>query len=234
MDMIRDKVRKLLQLATSDNQNEAALAMSMAQSLIDKYNLEMIELSEKEVVKFEEIIEAKEPLYVGGRIPGWKSILAGILARHNNCRIIIQKGMGGASSNRETHLKIYGRETDIDHVRYMFAYALDQLTRLSYIPCVGEGHRFKDSWYHGAVMGIKDKLDESKKEVLSNSSQFTVNKYNQLGTDVDDFIKSKYSKLRSCKCNSKLDSSAFSNGRKTGREISLNNKHSSRSSIGMS
>ena len=231
METIKDKIRKLLQLATSDNVNEAALAMSMAQNLIDKHNLEMAELSETQDVKFEEIIEATEPLFSAGRIPGWKSILANILAVHNNCRIVIVKGMG-TRSERETQLKIYGRESDIDHVRFLFAYALDQLTRLSFIPCIGEGHRFKDSWYHGAVTGIKDKLDESKNNLLSISTKFAVNKYHQLGSEVNDFIKDRYGKLKSCKSNSRIDSKAYSDGRKVGRDINLG-RPSSKSTIGM-
>lgn len=42
---IKERINKLLATASSSNQHEAELAMSMAQSLIHKHKLSMAELS---------------------------------------------------------------------------------------------------------------------------------------------------------------------------------------------
>ena len=220
MEAIKDKIKKLLQLASSNNENEAALAMAMAQELMDKHNIAMAELSASEKVMLEDIIEDKEPLFAAGRIPGWKSILANILARNNNCRLLTFR-TGYRGKDRETKLIIYGRPSDIDHVRYLLAYAITQLTRLSHIPCMGEGHRYKDSWYHGAVSGINEKLSESKQKVMTTASSFAVNKYNDWGREVESFMHSLHKIKTGKSSNSKIDSEAYNKGKAAGRNVDL-------------
>ena len=90
LDAIKAKVTKLLATATSDNENEAALAMSMAQTLIEKHKLSMAELSDAESNQIEDeaIIKDEQPLFSAGRITSWKSQLAVYISKVNGCKLV--------------------------------------------------------------------------------------------------------------------------------------------------
>jgi hypothetical protein len=227
-DLIKTKIRKLLELAASDNANEAALAMSMAQELMDRHKLDMAELNQTEII--EPIIEDPQPFFEAGRMRQWKLMLANALARHNDC-IILQFKSGGRE-NPKNVISIFGRQTDIDHTRFIFAYALDQLIKLSVLPCIGSGIAYKDSWYQGAVHTIMNKLNEMKTNLKKEYSQYAVIKYESLLEEVQRFVNDKYNVVKSKNSNHKsIDPQAYNDGRKAGNNVEFNRKK--KSSIGM-
>lgn len=232
-DLIKDKIRKLLALAASDSVEEAELAMMKAQELMDRYNLNMAEMSQSESVDVEPIIEDKDPFYEAGRMRKWKSRLANIFAIHNNCTLLLFKS--GNKYQPGTTIRIFGRQADIDNTRFLFAYALAQLTKLSILPCIGSGIAYKDSWFTGAVEGINEKLKEMKQKVKAEYSTFAVNKYNNLLKETNDFMHNKYRVGKPVSTHKNLNSEAYNSGRKTGREVDLGGKGrlGQKSAIGM-
>jgi hypothetical protein len=232
-DLIKDKIRKLLALAASDSVEEAELAMVKAQELMDRYNLNMAEMSQSEAVNIEPVIEDKDPFYEAGRIRKWKTRLAHILATHNNCVILTFKS--GDRRTPKSSIKIFGRQADIDNTRFLFAYALTQLTKLSVLPCIGSGIAYKDSWYTGAVAGIHEKLKEMKAKVKAEFSTFAIVKYDSWLKETNDFIRSKYRVTTAPQTHKSLNSEAYNSGHKAGREIDLGSKSrlGQKSTIGM-
>lgn len=222
---IKERIRKLLELAASDNANEAALAMSMAQELMNRHNLDIITMSQEKAVDLEPIIEDPQPFFEGGRIREWKVRLASLLAQYNNCAILQFKT--GTRSEPKNTLRIFGRQQGIDNARFLFAYALNLLTKLSVLPCIGSGHSYKDEWYLGAVAGISSKLYEMKQKVESEYSQFAVVKYNNWLQEVNDFIKNKY-KTTTSKTKSRNTSTAYKEGFRTGKDLDLSSNSSSK------
>lgn len=78
-EKVIDKVRKLMELATSDNPHEAQLAMTKAQKLMIEYNIEMQEVSEEEP---EKIVSLQEESYGRGL---FRRRLGGLIARNFRC-----------------------------------------------------------------------------------------------------------------------------------------------------
>jgi hypothetical protein len=222
MDSIKERIAKLLAMAASGNEHEAALAMGMAQTLMDKHNLSMAELTVEGITE-EAVIKDGEALFLAGRISSWKEILAGHLVTANACRLIKYTHQGRKlGGNRGSSLHIYGRPSDIAIVRFMLAYAVTQLTRLA---PKGMGKIYSNSWYLGAVRGINEKLEASKKEVYKAASQYALVKLDNRAKAVDLFVEAAIPKLRKApQIVSNIHSGAYNQGYQQGRNMDLNEK----------
>lgn len=225
MDHLSDvklKIKKLLAVASSANENEAALAMGMAQELLIRHRLTEADLPDSQTLYQEEIIRDKEPLFAAGRIHVWKSQLANILAKYNNCRLVKYSGIAFNNGSRGSQLVIFGRPSDIDMVRYMLAYGITTLTNFAHIPCMSEGHTYKQSWFLGAVNGIAEKLEEAKNRAEVGASKFALIKVNNLMKEVDKYIEDQVGKLRNApKQKLKLNGDAYSKGVEVGRNFNF-------------
>ena len=236
MDVIKAKISKLLAMATSDNENEAALAMSMAQTLIEKHKLSLAELSEAEssLVEEEGVIKDEDPLFAGGRISTWKSTLAHYITKLNGCKLVKYTHQGGSiGGERGSKLVIFGRPSDISNVRFLLAYAIVQLTRLA---PMGHGHQYSNSWYLGAVQGIWQQMNEAKKKVQAAASSYALVKLDNRDKQVDLFISGNVGKLRKgTSSHSNINGDAYSRGVSAGRNLDLNNRGriSGRATLGM-
>lgn len=221
MNSIKDRITKLLAMAASTNENEAALAMGMAQNLMDKHNLSMAELTVEEAGSEEAVIKDGESLFTAGRITSWKELLAGHLAQANACRLIKWTHQGRKLGGvRGSSINIYGRPSDIAIVRFLLAYAVTQLSRFA---PKGMGHEYSNSWYLGAVRGIKEKLDASKKETYKDASKYALIKLDNRSKAVDLFVEQDCPKLKkgaAVKCN--IHSGAYNQGYEKGRNMDLN------------
>lgn len=153
MDPIKDRISKLLSMATSVNENEASLALAHAQRLMADHQ---ISLSELEVEASEDIIQDQEPVISSGRIPNWKAVLVNFIATNNGCTIVKQTHQGASRGGRRgSNLVIFGKQDDIAAVRFMSAYAILQLSRLA---PKSMGRKQYKSWYFGAVKGLIDRM----------------------------------------------------------------------------
>lgn len=226
LNVVKERIKKLLMLASGGTSAEAELAMMKAQELMDQHRVTMldIELSQE---KQEKIIKDTEPLLSAGRIPGWKKSLAATLAQFNDCRLITYTGMGGHYKDRRTDIMIYGKPSNIEYVRYLLSYLIVQLTRYAEILCMGEGHKYKDSWYNGAVSGIYNKISEGRISVTKNLPSTALVKFNDELKAVDDFISQEVGKLRKApKSNKSINSEAFYKGFSTGKSIDTGDRKS--------
>ena len=218
-DALKEKIKKLLALASSANENESAAAMGMAQELLIRHKLTMADLPDSEV-PHEEIIRDDEPLFAAGRIHQWKSQLANIFATFNNCRLVKYTGAAIGNNSRGTKLVIFGKPSDIDMVRYLLAYSITTLTNFARIPCMDEGHSYKQSWFLGAVNGIHEKLREGQKKAQEGASSFALVKVETELKDVDKFIRELVGKLRKgTGGNTKINHNAYSQGNRVGRNF---------------
>jgi hypothetical protein len=120
-DKILDRVRKLLELAKSDNVNEAGNAAAAAQTLMSRHSITeaMIDVSPDQDEKDEPIVA--DTLHVcGNKLVSWKDQLALAMCRVNQCEAY---HVGGT-------LNVIGRPSDAATVRYLFAYVTREIDRL--------------------------------------------------------------------------------------------------------
>lgn len=225
MDSIKEKIRKLLALASGGNENEAALALAKAQELMTIHRLSQIDIELSGKIVDSPIIEDINPIIEGGRVPSWKFRLVGALAKHNNCSVLKFAGMG-TSAKRETQIRIFGRSEDIDIVRYMLAFIVVELTRISSIANMGQGHRYADSWYNGAVVGINNRLNECRVKLEETTNKFALIKLDNKLQQVDEYINNKY-KVSTCKSSNKtFNHEAYNSGYNTGKLMNIGNQSS--------
>lgn len=117
-EAIIEKIKKLLRLAKSSNEHEAALAAARAQELLAKYNLDETELSEREMPKEAEVSYTD----IVKRPPTWIYLIAASVAGAFDCSYFFSA---------------YGRMcfvgVDLDHeiASYTFSYLYRTIGRLA-------------------------------------------------------------------------------------------------------
>lgn len=157
---VMEKAAKLLRLSKSDNPNEAALAASKAQELIDRYKLNMsdVNLDGAAVVESNEPIMdfGHDPLTNDNQIQRWKAYLSMGIAKVNQCKVIC----------RGKDLCLIGRPSDVQVCRYTFSWLVAEIERLANRDCLGCGRNFFNNFRIGAVETINRRLKEQQEKTI--------------------------------------------------------------------
>ena len=219
-DEIISKIKKLRELSKSDNVNEAAQAAKAADKLIAKFRI-----SEQEIGNHldEEILQDDEPLYESARAITWKYNLAAILSKHYSCYLYNKVGYSD-TGRAITRLVMTGVKSDMDIVRYMFAWLMFEVETLNK-KNKGKGHIYCNSFCTGAVNGIFEQLKASKQEQVQAASASEVTaltKLDQRAIQAEELVRSNV-KIRNVKKvnNSRLLADQFNQVLNAGKNIHL-------------
>ena len=155
LDEVLIRIRKLLARATSSNANEAAVAASMAASLIQDYQIDEAMIGDPLNPDNNKIYQiTEETIYQGGkRFEQWRGILA----------LGVADVSGTKAFHRGSELVMAGTETDIQMANYLFQMICRQLSD------IGEDEYWckysrenKISWirsfYVGAATTVRNRL----------------------------------------------------------------------------
>lgn len=156
------KAVKFLKLAQSDNPNEAALAASRAQDIIDRFKLSIdmsvdgveVERPTEAVKTFEASLYADEGKY----LKRWKLTLASVVACANGCRVFFQG----------TSVRLVGHPSDAETVRYLFAWLAGEVDRLTERDAKGNGKSWSTNFRLGIVDTLNRRLQQQKAETVAN------------------------------------------------------------------
>ncbi len=154
IEKVLEKVRKLLALAKSSNEHEAASAAAKAAELMQEHQLEEAQLRvEDDTIKADPIEE--ESLFgdLRGNKVYWKASLAFGIARSVGAFTF---WTGGA-------LKVYGRTGAIQSVRYLFAYLVREVDRLAdakWAEASSDTYESARSWKNGFRLGAASTIKE--------------------------------------------------------------------------
>ena len=150
------KAVKLLRLAQSANEHEAALAMSRAQELIDRHKLTNLSLDMDTENPEEDILNfPQDPLE--SNYASWKGRLAMGLSRNNQCKVYTSSGK----------IIIIGRPSDATAVRYLYAWMIREIARIAEKTCAGCGRVFWNNFRTGMVETVVRRLDEQRKATFA-------------------------------------------------------------------
>lgn len=213
-----EKVKKLLQLSKSTSANEAAVASSIANKLIDEYRLSVADFADTVA---DEIVKDDSYLYETGRVIPWKAQLASQLAHFYGCSIVIEHTY---PSNRKTsHYKMIGRKADIDICRYMFSWLLSECNRLANKEAKGKGHVFVFSYCFGFVNGVMEQLKLSRKAAEVSATSTAIVKIDSRYQESKAAMEKMYKNLTFDKNSSKshIDNEAFKQGQVKGKQTHL-------------
>lgn len=151
------KAVKLLRLATSSNPNEAALAASRAQEIIDRYKLGALSLEYDNMAPAEPIKDfGFDPLDPESKQHAtWRSRLASAIAKNNQCKVYLK---------HEGSIGIIGRPTDVSSVRYLFSWMLREVENLTARDCAGCGRTYANNYRIGVVETVSARLAKQHEE----------------------------------------------------------------------
>lgn len=224
-----DRAAKLLRLAQSDNPNEAALAASRAQEIIDRFklNADDIKLDGSQTVESNEPIVdfGNDPISRDKNLQRWKGRLAVIISSINQCVAYHTRG----------DLKLIGRPSDVAVARYMFTWIVAEVDRLANKHCVGYGRTYWNNFRTGAVEVIGRRLRDQQQSTIqtckaeaariSNHALIVVEK-NALAItrrheEVKQFVKQKMNLRAGSSSNARYDHEAREAGRRAGATVQL-------------
>ena len=181
-----DKIRKLLALAQSPNENEAAIAAAKAQELMAEYEFTEVDLIHREI---------NEQKFDTGRlaIPKWKMDLARFIASAYGCRWYYNTGYcfdRGLPDELKSNGQItfYGPELDVEIALYVYEFCSKTVERMTveYMkstktskPNTGQRVKERNSYQLGLARSLGKKIDDFagenriKNETKSNQQGMT-------------------------------------------------------------
>lgn len=198
MSEISDKTMELiakLQNMTVDrgaSENEAAIALQKMQKLLFDHNLSLsdVNVKSKSTNPVQDITDSYTDASVrtnrnpgagfktrGENLPAyereWRVKLASSVARYNFCRIMI----GGDFES----VYFVGKPDNIEFVKIVWAYAIEQVDRLSYEALSARrklpkeeryesGKEWRKNWLHGCVQRLNERLYDSWQALQTESN----------------------------------------------------------------
>lgn len=229
---VPDTIRRLLNLATSSNEHEAAAAAAKAQELILKHNV-----SEDEIARSGGDYKA-EPIgdvpfaHYKGKVPQWHVQLAIALARAFMCKIYYMPG---------ARIHVVGRTTNREAFTVTWAYVRDQIDRLSHEAWAktgqfqsfsgrGEMRAWRVSFCFGATHTVSQRMSADMKKLeapgaVINTPEVLALRHSAivLKSRLDEVTKwvDQNLKLRASAGARVSRSDAYSQGKATGHSVSL-------------
>lgn len=166
MEKIISKIHKLFELANSDNQHEATLAMEKANQLLVKYNLQMADISKEEKSYSDEVVAEEPYLRIHQKfiLPIMKSFffIDVFLGRKST-------GKYSKAGQRLTKTEVVfcGTKENIKiaHYTYDFLCQAFQSLWLTYKKEKNLSENKRQHFYQGLAAGIVEKLTISKQSV---------------------------------------------------------------------
>ena len=143
------KVRKLLALADSKEEHEAALAMQKAREISLKHNLKSVGKCDDECVMH--IINTKRR-----RITSEQLAVCGLLTAHFPVYVILGSLYEASEGVVQRTIELYGKLTDIKTAEYVYHYLLNQMRQ--HWHAVKHTKSCKRSYYRGLIAGFDAKL----------------------------------------------------------------------------
>lgn len=182
------KIKKLLALSKSSNENESQNAMIKAQKLLIKHKLSLqeVERYSKENIKIENL--KTEQKFRG---KSWKSNLARVIADNFGCFLYYNTG------NYKVHrVCFYGKQEDIIIANIMFEYAVKwiNLEGNKLVKRMKQDNRrkhfdgIKNDYAIGFIYGLKERFESQIKEnkqwgLVIQKDQVVVDSYNKFSSE---------------------------------------------------
>jgi hypothetical protein len=209
---VLDRVRKLLTLAQSGDRHEAETAMSVAQRLMLKYNLEHATQPESHGYRF---VHLGRPT---GRITEAERILAALLAEHFFVEVIWVPVWRPLEGKRGSVLEVCGSEENIEFATYVHAFLLETSERL-WVQYRNErglsGNAQRREFVAGVMTGFRDQLRRDKSRQQKQGLVWVGD------AELGQYFKRRHPHIRWLRGAAKTRQESYADGRAAGRRINL-------------
>lgn len=217
-----DRAGKLLALAGSQNEHEAALAVERVREMYAKYNLDQIQARQQaQLVSW---------IYTTGkkRIERWESVLFSVLDEHFFVRAVHFKQFDASVGEEFCCVEVMGKRENVLMAEYVHSFLVRTCFSLWERHLQGEpdlrgGQRTsaRNTYLIGALHGFRAQLGENRKkgvEGLSESESLVLSKQSE--AELDAFFRSKYPRVsRKSGPSRQLDRETYEKAKREGRQI---------------
>ncbi len=220
-----DKVRKLLSLARSGNENEAFLAMHKANELIEKYNIDRIE-QEKTAKMVYAIIHHKKK-----RIENYQRRICLILKEHFFVDVVYSSLYDATACQTYRTIELLGTVENVRIAEYVYYFLMNQmevLWKVHQCKKSAPASRNKRSYRLGVIKGFHEKLDrqamERTREYKPEAGGPRTMSALILAEDraLSDFTKIRFPRLSTYRsAGANIDTSTFQAGLDDGKQLNL-------------
>lgn len=216
---IMERVQKLMALAKSTSEAEAAVALAKAQELVRKYNIQENLYSEsKEDFRYLVIDTKKQrlnPIY---------SHLASLLIQYYNVDVVFTTTYNVKLKKNTQCLEVFGRQTQVVIAEYVFEFLWRVLESLWLDHSKGLSREafYKKSFQLGIIAGFQEKLEQEKKKIVVETAKNEKSLVAQEDAARRVFVKKRYPRLRSrTSGRSSIDRDAYDSGMEQGRDVEI-------------
>jgi Protein of unknown function (DUF2786)/SprT-like family len=206
-----ERVAKLLALAESSNEHEAQAAMSAAQRLMLKYNIDLA-------------ISGRQPAHAfrhlgapTGRVSESQRILAGILGDHFFVQTIWVPVWRALEGKRGSVLEICGSQANLELADYVHAFLNVTAERLfaEYRRTPSGRSAKRLTFIAGVMAGFRDRLERERKKSKAEGLVWVGD------AGLDDFFRKRHPRIRWTRYAVGHGSEAYARGREAGAKIVL-------------
>jgi hypothetical protein len=184
---LKDKLRKVLALTTSPNENEAAAATEHLHRLLTKYNLEMADLELRGVKGKPKPVEGGVDL--GKAAWKWKLQLADAIADHFYCMSL--------TDHRTKTVKFVGRPDNVDSLKALYRWLVTQVHDIGTVERRNHFIRTNEHvdplrWQMNFGLGAVGRIAERLKELRLHLSQTETALVVHHGAEINDYLEEVY------------------------------------------
>ena len=216
-----ERIAKLLALAESSNEHEAQAAMSAAQRLMLKYNIDLAISGRAPAHAF---CHLGEPT---GRVSEAQRILAGILGDHFFVQTIWVPVWRALEGKRGSVLEICGAQANLELAEYVHAFlnmTAERLFREYRKTASGKGAK-RLTFMAGVMAGFRDRLERERKKSKAHGLVWVGD------AGLDDFFRKRHPRIRWTRYAVGHGSEAYTRGREAGAKIVLHRGISDNSGV---
>jgi hypothetical protein len=209
---VLDRIRKLLALAESPNEHEAQAAMSAAQRLMLKYNVDAVERGTRSAHGFRHLGTPT------GRVGESQRQLAALLGEHFFVEVIWVPVWRPREGKRGTVLEVCGSEENLELAAYVHAFVFHTGARLlaEYRRRLGKlGRGDGERFLSGLVAGFREKL--AREKVKSERTGLVY----RGDAELFRYFKARHPRVRFTQHRVTTSGDAYARGREAGRNLVL-------------
>jgi hypothetical protein len=206
-DEAREKIRKLLALATSGNPNEAASAAAKAVSLMERYE---ILAAEVEGTGGEEPMERMTFGDLMKRLERWRFFLADGVASAHWCAVCYRRLTG--------EIEIVGRRSDVLAAQRVLEWCHGEIIQLARA-CAGRGRRYAHAFRLGCVWAIRKAIEAERARLHAELAGSVTSRALMIVDDRAARAQEAIGKIRTVRSKQNPDRVAFAHGAYEARDV---------------
>ena len=207
-EQLHQRIRKLLALADSDNEHEAALALARASTLLARHRLDAAELATRSGEAEGNALTQLSINTGQQRLPGYRSAICSLLLAHFAVRVVIASSYNQHHDHRVKTIELLGHRHDVAMAAHCYHFLEERLATL----WQKERHRYccpgssggavriaKNSYYLGLLAGFNQVLlaEKKSKQIMAKPPPHVKNALMHCETRLDAFVAARFPKLRS-------------------------------------